>query len=87
MIVDKLQRAKRYYYLNTKFEKAFDFVRNNDLKSSEPGKYDIDGENSFVIIALDNPNSEIDYKLEVHRNYFRYKFLSKVLSELLGMYI
>jgi YhcH/YjgK/YiaL family protein len=44
-------------------------VRNNDLISFEPGKYDIDGENSFVIIAHNTPNSESLNQLEAHRKY------------------
>lgn len=69
MIVDKLQRAERYYYLNENFEKAFEFVRNNDLKSFETGQYEIDSDNSFVIIAHNTPNSESLNQLEVHRKF------------------
>jgi YhcH/YjgK/YiaL family protein len=39
------------------------------LKSFEPGKYDIDGENSFVIIAHNTPNAESLNQLEAHRKY------------------
>lgn len=69
MIIDKLNRAEKYYFLNDNFKKAFEFILNNDLKSFEPGKYVIDGENSFVILAEDSPNPEFINMLEAHRKY------------------
>ena len=69
MIFDKLERAERYYYLSKYFQKAFEFISNNDLTAFEPGKYEIDGENAFMIIALDKPKADFVSKLEAHRKY------------------
>ena len=69
MIIDKLCRAERYYYLNENLQKAFEFVINNDLNAFEPGSYEIDGKNSYIIIAKDQPGAEAPNKLEAHRRY------------------
>lgn len=70
MIIDKLVRAEKYYGLNENFRKAFEYVKNADLKSLAPGKYEIDGEKSFLIIALDEPRKRPGDKLEAHRKYW-----------------
>jgi len=69
MIIDKLQRAEKYYFMNPYFQQAFDFVINNNLNEMLPGKYEIDGDNSFLIIADDKPNPEFKQKLEAHQTY------------------
>ena len=69
MIFDKMERAKRYYFLNENFKKAFDYIKENDLMSFEPGIYNIDGENSYLIIAHNKPDSDFISKLESHRKY------------------
>jgi len=69
MIFDKLDRLERYYSLNQYFQKAFDFVKSNNLKAFEPGKYEIEGENAFLIIAIALPDPGFQHKLEAHRKY------------------
>ncbi len=69
MIFDRLERAERYFGLNRNFANAFNYIRNNDLKRMEPGKYEIDGENSFLIIASDRHNPDFTNKLEAHKKY------------------
>ena len=69
MIFDKLERAERYYYLNKNFQKAFNYINDNSLIDFESGKYDIDGDNSFLIIAAEEPNPDFMNKLEAHRKY------------------
>lgn len=69
MIIDNLKNAGKYFYLNTNFQKAFEFIKSNDLKNFDPGRYYIDGENSFVNINLDELRADVPNKLEVHRKY------------------
>ncbi len=69
MIIDKLQRAEKYYLMNPYFKDAFQYVLNSNLGEMLPGKYDIDGDNSFLIIADDKPNPEFKPKLEAHQTY------------------
>ncbi len=69
MIIDKIERAKLYYNLNSHFQKVFEYINSCDLSSLEPGQYEIDGENSFLIIALDKPSEQKPSKLEVHKKY------------------
>lgn len=45
MIIDTLENASRYSGLHPLFAKAFDYIKMTGLEQTEPGKYDIDGEN------------------------------------------
>ena len=69
MIIDRLERAEKYYYLNENLKTAFEFIKNNDLKSLEPGKYEIVDENSYLIIAEGKPDADFENKLEAHKKY------------------
>lgn len=69
MIIDRLDRADKYYLMNPFFQKAFEFIKNNDLLSFEIGTYEIDGENSYIIIAEDNSESIVPDILETHSKY------------------
>ena len=41
MIIDSLDNAARYYSVHPLFEKAFEYINNQDLKSLEVSKFDI----------------------------------------------
>ncbi len=45
MIIDTIQNASRYYSVHPLFEKAFAYINKTDLNNTEPGKYEIDGDN------------------------------------------
>ncbi len=69
MIIDRLERAEKYYYLNANLKTAFKFIKDNDIKSLKPGKYDIEGENAYLIIAEGKPDADFENKLEAHKKY------------------
>ncbi|WP_026562499.1 YhcH/YjgK/YiaL family protein [Bacillus sp. J37] len=50
MIIDKLSNAEVYYGLHPRIKKGLQFLINNDLNSLEPGKYEIEEDNIFVMI-------------------------------------
>jgi len=69
MILDVLENAKRYYCLADGFGAAFDFLRRPDLKTLPVGKYEIDGERVFAMVAMEQGRRKEDAGLETHRKY------------------
>jgi YhcH/YjgK/YiaL family protein len=69
MVLDVLENAHLYFGLGSGFEKAFDFLRRPDLKRLPAGKYDIDGEQSFAMVAREPGRRKEDARLEIHRKY------------------
>jgi len=75
IIMDKLQNAERYYDLHPAFEKAFAFLRRNDLAELPDGRYDIDGDRLFCMISKSPGRSRAEAKLEAHRKYIDIQYV------------
>ena len=69
MIIDSILGLERYRKMNDGFEKAFKFLRSNDLMKIENGNYEIDGDNVFAIVSENDLKAIEDAKLEVHDSY------------------
>jgi len=69
MIIDSILGLERYRRMNNGFEKAFKFLRSNDLQTIETGRYDIDGNNVYAMVSENEMKNIEDAKLEVHDSY------------------
>jgi biofilm protein TabA len=69
MILDVLEIAYRYRTLHKDFAKAFDFLVRPDLKDLPAGKYEIDGESLYAIVAKEHGRRKEDALLETHERY------------------
>ena len=49
IIINKLQRAERYYKMHPAFEKAFAFLRQDGLAELPADRYEIDGDRLFCM--------------------------------------
>jgi YhcH/YjgK/YiaL family protein len=75
MIIDKIENSIHYKNLGNRLNKAFDYIINTDLINTEPGKYDIDGENIFALINEYQAKPESEGKLEAHRKYIDVQYV------------
>lgn len=69
MIFDTLSNAKRYEALHTHFAKAFQFLQRADITRLAEGKYEIEGDSIFAIVAKDQGRRKDEAQLEVHNKY------------------
>lgn len=69
MILDNLNRLEFYSSLNPHFEKVHDFFQDNDLMDMADGRYEIDGDNAYVMIGDHNLKTEADATTEAHDKY------------------
>jgi YhcH/YjgK/YiaL family protein len=69
MIIDSILGLERYRKMNDGFEKAFKFLRSNDLSKLEIGCYNIDGDNVYAMVSENDSKNIEDAKLEVHDSY------------------
>ncbi len=75
MIIDKLSNANTYTYISEGIKKAFDYLKQEDLVSKEVGKYEIDGDNLFVLIQEYDPKKEEEGKCEAHKKYIDIQYI------------
>lgn len=67
MIVDRLTSPSAFAHLPW-FGRVREFLAAHDLETAEPGRYDVDGDMCFVIVADDVHRDEVA-PLEAHRQY------------------
>jgi YhcH/YjgK/YiaL family protein len=69
MILDTLSNSDKYTSLHKNFEKAFDFIKSQNLATLEPGKYPIDGTELHASVSLKEGVKAEEAKFEAHNNY------------------
>lgn len=69
MILDKLENLKRYSSLNSKFDKAIEFLSRSDLRDLAIDTYKIDGDQVYAMVAKDPGRKPEGALLEAHRKY------------------
>lgn len=75
MIIDKLSNAELYYGLHPRIKKGLEFLIDNDLNSLEPGKYDIEDDNIFVMIQEYETINVEHGRFESHKKYTDIQFM------------
>lgn len=82
MILSTLSQAERYATLHPLFPRAFDYIRNTDLRALKPGRYAIDGENLFIIVEQVDGRTREAAKLECHRRYIDIQLVLEGVDEM-----
>jgi YhcH/YjgK/YiaL family protein len=83
MIIDKLSNANLYSSLGERISRAFAYLKQTDFTKTELGKYEIDGDNIFVLVNEYKTKDASEGKLETHRKYIDVQFVAQG-SELMG---
>jgi biofilm protein TabA len=67
--INKKELASYYFKNKERWDKAFAFLKNNDLEKLEPKRYNIDGDNLYATVSEAMTKNEEDAKFEAHRKY------------------
>lgn len=67
--VNQHEMAIRYYRNPERWEKAFRWLQEQDLRNISPGRYELDGSGLYVTVAEYVPRAIEDVKFEAHRTY------------------
>ena len=74
MVFDTLPNAARYESLNSRFAKAFAFLRTVD-GTQELGRHDLDGDHCFALVQTYETKPIEKAKFEAHRKYIDVQFI------------
>ncbi|MBI4794166.1 MAG: YhcH/YjgK/YiaL family protein [Deltaproteobacteria bacterium] len=69
MILDILEKARRYQDLHKGFAKAIDFLSRPDLQELPAAKYEIDGDRVYAMVSREPGRRKEDALLETHEKY------------------
>lgn len=75
MIVDKLKNSGIYYGLSERIATGLKYLQEKDLAALEPGRYEIDGSNIFLLIQDYTSKPLEEGKLEAHRRYIDIQYI------------
>lgn len=74
MIFDTLENSARYESLNSRFAKAFEYLRTVD--GTQPlGRFDLDGDDCFAIVQTYETKPMEKALFEAHRKYIDVQFI------------
>lgn len=85
MICENIKNKKNYASINHHFIAAFKFLEQTDLKGLAIGKYEIDGENLFVLVQEYMTESSTQRRWEAHERYADIQYIVDG-KELIGYY-
>jgi len=74
MVLDTLPNAARYESLNSRFAKAFAFLRTVD-GTQKLGRHDLDGDHCFALVQTYETKPIEKAKFEAHRKYIDVQFI------------
>jgi YhcH/YjgK/YiaL family protein len=69
MVVDSLDNARLYAPLGTRIAAALDHIAAADLGAAQAGRYDLDGDDCFVLVQDYTSKAEGEGRWERHRRY------------------
>ncbi len=72
---DKMALAKAYFKNPDRWNKAFAFLKETDLKKLELKRYDIDGDNLYIIISEYNSKDPKTTRYEAHKKYIDIQYV------------
>lgn len=83
--IDKQEFARQYHANKAYWDKAFAFLKNNDLNNIAKGKYPIDGDNVFASVTTDSTKNFDKTNWESHKKYIDLQYVIDG-EELIGVY-
>jgi biofilm protein TabA len=81
-IIDKLENYKKYTALHPEFEKAFTFLRQENLAQLELTKHVLDGDKLFCPLSKSQGRKREDASLEAHRRYIDIQYVISGIEEM-----
>lgn len=67
--INTRELAMQIFKNKERWEKAFSFLKTNDLKNLKPGRYQLDGDSLFVNVNIYSTKNDEDACFESHRKY------------------
>lgn len=75
MIIDRITDAEFYSTASLKIKRVLDYIQQTDLSLLANGRYEIDGENLFVIVQEYDTIPKDQGKWETHRRYIDLQYV------------
>ena len=83
MIIDNIDNLHIYYGISKRLDMAFDYIKNCEPSKLELGKFEIDGDNLFILVQEYKAKPMPEGKWEAHKKYIDIQYITSG-QELMG---
>jgi YhcH/YjgK/YiaL family protein len=80
--INKKEFAISYFKNKERWDKAFTFLKNNDLSKLEIRRYEIDGDNVFAPVSEYMSKNEETARFEAHKNYIDIQYVISGIEQM-----
>ena len=77
MIADILKNRHLYAPISPRIKTALEYIATTDFSGMEPGKYELDGSNLYVLVQAYDSIPKEHGKWECHKNYIDIQYISE----------
>ena len=82
MIADILKNRQIYSVISPRIAAALDYIEKTDFSKMEPGKYELDGSNLYVLVQTYDSIPREQGKWECHRNYIDIQYIADGVEQI-----
>lgn len=82
MITDTIKNRNLYAAISPRIKTALDYLADTDFSRVEPGRYEIDGQNLYVMVQQYDTIPKEQAKWECHRNYIDIQFIVEGVEQI-----
>ncbi len=82
MIADILKNRKLYSVISPGIKTALDYIAGTDFSSMEPGRYELDGSNLFVLVQAYDSIPKQQGKWECHNKYIDIQYIAEGVEQI-----
>ncbi len=82
MIADIIKNRHLYSALSQRISAALDYISKTDFSVMEPGRFELDGSNLFVLVQVYDSIPKEQGKWECHRNYIDIQYIAEGVEQI-----
>jgi YhcH/YjgK/YiaL family protein len=82
MISDTIKNKNLYGAISLRIKTALDHLATTDFTNIEPGRYDLDGNNLFVLVQKYDTLPKDQGKWECHRKYIDIQYIAEGIEQI-----
>ena len=75
MIIEPLSNSQQYLDRHPGFAQVFEFLQRPDLADLDTGRYELDGDRIFCMVAKDQARPKNEASLEAHKKYIDIQYV------------
>jgi YhcH/YjgK/YiaL family protein len=82
MIADVLINRQTYAPISSRIKTALEYISKTDFSALEPGRFELDGSNLFVLVQTYNSIPKEQGKWECHKNYIDIQYIAEGVEQI-----